>query len=129
MSAFLSTYLDDAFFDQLFNNTSFTAVTTAYLALFTTDPTAAGTGTEVTGGSYARQAISMAASSGGAITSDADITFADMPTATVTHYGIYDALTTGNLLIYGALPTSITVNSGEVVSFPSGGIDFSLTGS
>lgn len=130
MSAFLSTYLAPKYLDHLFNATAFAAPANTYLALFTTDPTAAGTGTEVTGGSYARQSISMAtATSTGTITSDAAITFTALPTAAVTHYGIYDASTGGNLLLYGALPSSVIVNSGEQISFPTGNLDLNIAGS
>lgn len=129
MSAFPSAYLDDEILDAIFNNSTFTVGANLYLALYTTNPTAANTGTEVTGGSYARQAASFAASSGGAITTDADITFTNLPSATITHYGILDALTGGNLIVYGQLPVTIIANSGDDVTISAGNIDFTFVGS
>jgi len=80
------------------------------LALFTSNPTKANTGTEVTGGGYARRPIAFAAAAieGGMMTikNPAEIQFA-VATADqglVTHFGIFDAASGGNLLAFEALP-------------------------
>ena len=105
--------------------------TTLYVGLFTANPTDSTAGTEVTGGSYARVAVtsslanwagtqsatSTTASSGtgGTTSNNAAITF-PAPSAnwgTVTGFGIFDATSAGNLLIYAALTTSKTVNNGD----------------
>lgn len=129
MSAFPSAYLDDLVLDKILRNTNFTSPANLYLGLFTTNPTAAGTGTEVTGGSYARQAVTFGASSSGTISNNALISFTGLPTATIPYYGVYDALTSGNLIIYGALPATISANSGDEVKIASGDLDISLSGS
>ena len=124
----MSNYLENALINVTLRATSYTAPTTVYVALFTTDPTDAGSGTEVTGGSYARTSVTFAAPSNGVTTNNADVTF---PTCTsswgvVTHLGIYDALTTGNLLYHTPLDSSKTVDSGDVFKILSGNLSVTL---
>lgn len=118
----LSTYLSNALLDHAFGEGAYTEPTT-YCALFTTNPSmpAGSGGVEVSGGSYARVALSglMSAASAESITNGSTITF---PTATgswgtVVGVGIYDASSGGNLLMAGPLTTSQTVNSGNTFSF------------
>lgn len=122
-----SNYLENKVLLHVFDNTAYTSPTTVYVGLFTTDPTDAGTGTEVSGGSYARQSASFTVS-GNTATTDAAIEF---PTATaswgsITHIGIFDALTTGNLLAHSSLTAAKTIESGDVFRIPSGDIDITL---
>lgn len=122
-----SNYLEQKVLEHVFDNTAYTSPTTVYVGLFTTDPTDAGTGTEVSGGSYARQSASFTVS-GNTATTDAAIEF---PTATatwgsITHIGIFDALTTGNLLAHSSLTAAKTIESGDVFRIPSGDIDITL---
>lgn len=122
-----SNYLEQKVLEHVFDNTAYTSPTTVYVGLFTTDPTDAGSGTEVSGGSYARQSASFTVS-GNTATTDAAIEF---PTATaswgsITHIGIFDALTTGNLLAHSSLTAAKTIESGDVFRIPSGDIDITL---
>lgn len=119
--ASLSNYAEDKLNDHLLGTTAFTMPATVYLALYTTDPTDADTGTEVSGGAYARQTIAFSASSGGAASNSADVTF---PVATanwgiVTHIGLRDASTGGNLLAHGALSTSKQIDTDDQFVMPS----------
>jgi len=89
----ISTYLEDALINATLRNTTYTSVATVYVSLWTSDPTDAGSGTEVSGGSYARTAVTFGAPSSGVSTNSADVTF---PTATgswgtVGWIGINDA--------------------------------------
>lgn len=123
-----SNYLEDALINATLRNTTFTAVAQPYVALFTSDPTDAGSGTEVSGGSYARTAVTMGAPSNGVSTNSADVTF---PTATgswgtVGWIGIYDASTSGNLLYHTALDTSKTVTSGDIFKISTGNLSVTL---
>lgn len=115
----MSDYLENALLDHVFNGVAYTSPA-LWLALFTTDPTDANSGTEVTGGSYARQTISFGAASSGQVQNDAQVSFADMPATTVTHAAIFDASTAGNMLVHGALSASRTTNSGDTFLFPVG---------
>ena len=124
----MSNFLENALINATLRNTSYTSPTTTYLALYTTDPTDADTGTEVSGGSYARQAITFASPSNGVTSNSAAIEF---PTATgswgtITHVGIRDALTTGNLLFHTALDASKTIATGDVFRIASGSLSVTL---
>ena len=126
--AAMSNYLENALVNATLRNTTYTSPAVVYVGLFTTDPTDANTGTEVTGGSYARQSGSFGAPSNGSSTTNADITF---PTATgnwgtVTHFGIYDALTTGNLLYHGVLNNSKTIQTGDILKIETGNLTVTL---
>jgi hypothetical protein len=129
VSAFPSAYLDDRILESIFKNTAFTPPASVYLALYTTNPSASDTGTEVTGGSYSRKVLAFAASAGATIASNASVTFSALAAATITHYGVRDASTGGNLLVYGALPNPVVTNAGDDVTIASGSISFSISGS
>jgi hypothetical protein len=127
MSA-LSDYAENKLLDHLLGKTSFTMPASVRVALFTAAPSDAGGGTEVSGGSYARQAIVVNSSSGGATNPNADVTFpvASASWGTVTHVGIFDAASGGNLLMWGALSASKTIASGDQLVFPAADLDFAL---
>jgi len=112
----MSNYLENALINVTLRATAYTAPTTVYLALYTTDPTDADTGTECSGTSYARQSITFGAPSNGVSTNSAAIEFPQAGGAwgTITHIGIRDALTTGNLLYHTPLDASKTIASGDV---------------
>lgn len=143
MSA-MSDYLENKLIDHIFRNTAYSVPTTVYVGLLTAAPSDSGGGTEVTGGSYARvqvgpsvsawnntQASGTTASSGtgGQTANSATITFAT-PTANwgvITHFGIYDASSGGNLLFWGALTASKTVNNGDAApTFAAGALTVTL---
>jgi hypothetical protein len=124
----MSNYLENALINGTLRGTTYTAPTTTYLALYTSDPTDADTGTEVTGGSYARQAITMGAPSNGASTNSASIEF---PQATadwgiVAYVGIRDALTSGNLLYHTPLDSSKTIANGDIFKITAGNLSVTL---
>lgn len=124
----MSNYLENALINATLRNTSYTSPTTVYVSLHTADPTDAGTGTEVSGGSYARKSATFAAPSNGVSASSADVTF-DQATGswgTITHIGIWDALTTGNLLYHTPLTTSKTIDSGDIFKIASGSLTVTL---
>lgn len=108
MSVLVSNYLRDGIF---------TDIDGGYLALYVSNPGADNSGDEVTGGSYAREQITLQGT-GNTRTNDAEIRFADLAANDITHYGILDASTGGNLLVYGALSsTAVVIENGEVVFF------------
>ena len=123
-----SNYLEAKILDHVLNNTSYTSPTTTYVGLYTVAPDDTGGGTEVTGGSYARQALSVSTASGGIVTSDADITFpqATANWGTVVAIGIHDASAAGNLLMYTDLTTSKTIETGDILKIASGNLTVTL---
>ncbi len=126
MSAF-SNYLENKILLHVLSNTAYTSPTTVYLGLHTADPTDAGTGTEVSGGSYARQSFASTISDNAASNTSA----IEFPTATgswgtVGWVAVWDNLTGGNLLFHGALTASKTIASGDVFRVPAGDLDITL---
>ena len=124
----MSNFLENALVNATLRNTTYTSPATVYVALYTSDPTDADTGTEVTGGSYARTSVTFAAPSNGASLSSADVTF---PTCTagwgtVTHIGLRDASTAGNLLYHTPLDTSKTIDSGDIFKISTGNLSVTL---
>ena len=124
----MSNYLENALINATLRNTGYTSPTTVYLALYTTDPTDADTGTECSGTSYARQSITFGAPSNGVSTNSAAIEFpqAGGSWGTITHIGIRDALTTGNLLYHTPLDASKTIATGDVFRVAIGSLSVTL---
>ena len=124
----MSNYLENALLNATLNATTYTAPATVYVSLWTSDPTDAGSGTEVSGGSYARTAVTFGAPSNGVTLNSADVTF---PTATaswgvVGWIGINDAATSGNLLYHSPLDTSKTIDSGDIFKISTGNLSVTL---
>ena len=124
----MSNFLEDALINATLRNTTYTSVATVYVSLWTSDPTDAGSGTEVSGGSYARTAVTFGAPTNGVTTNSADVTF---PTATaswgvVGWIGINDAITTGNLLYHSPLDTSKTIDTGDIFKISTGNLSVTL---
>jgi len=126
----MSDYLEVALLNATLNGVAFTAVNDPYVSLHTANPTDAGTGTEVSGGSYARTTASFATASGtsGLVATDADVTF---PTATATWgtvgwIGLWDAASGGNMLYHTALDASKTIDSGDIFKITTGNLTVEL---
>lgn len=124
----MSNYLETALVNATLRNTAYTSPSAVYLALYTAAPTDADSGTEVSGTSYARQAITFGAPSNGVTTNSAAIEFpqAGGSWGTVTHVGIRDASTAGNLLYHTALDASKTIATGDVFRVASGSLSVTL---
>lgn len=122
-----SNYLETELLDHVFANNAYTSPTTVYVSLHTANPDEDASGTEVSGGAYVRQSGSFTVS-GNTATTDAAIEY---PTATanygtVTHVGIWDAETSGNMLAYAALTASKNISTGDVFRIPTGDLDITL---
>ena len=124
-----SNYLETKVLNHVFGATAYTAPATMYLALFTAvSDGEAGTVTEVSGGGYARQTVAFTATAGNTISNTSAVEF---PTATasygtVTHVGVYDASTGGNLMVYASLTTSKAIDTGDVFRVPADDLDITL---
>jgi len=126
MAGNLSNYLEDKLIDHFLGTTTFTKPSAVYVALYTVAPSDVGGGTEVTGGSYARQTATFTASSAGATSNSANVDFVTMPAATVVAIGIHDASTGGNLLLWGTLTTNKTTDAGDTLRIATGDLDISI---
>ena len=124
----MSNYLEDALINATLRNTAYTSPATVYLALYTSDPTDADTGTECSGGSYARQSVTFGAPSNGVSTNSATVEFPQATTSwgTITHIGIRDASTSGNLLYHTPLDSSKVIDTGDIFRITSGSLSVTL---
>jgi len=129
--AAMSDYLESELLDHILNNNAYTSPTSVYVALFTAAPSDSGGGTEVSGGSYARVTVTGGFTISGTATRAGNTSAITFPTATgswgtVTHVGVFDASSGGNLLFHGALTTSRAVVADDVFSFPADALGITL---
>lgn len=124
----MSNYLENALINATLRNTAYTSPTTVYVGLHTADPTDAGSGTEVSGGSYARTSVTFGSPSNGVSTNSAAVEFpqATADWGTVSHIGIWDASSSGNLLFHTALDTSKAIATGDIFKISSGNLSVTL---
>ena len=134
----LTNHAEDLVLKWLLTAGAVTRPTTWYVALFTSDPTETGAaGTEVSGGSYARQSISFSVS-GTAPTLATNSAQVEFPTATanwgtISHAAIFDASSGGNCIAYGEVLNPVsgladpqTINTGNIFRFNAGDVDITL---
>lgn len=128
MSA-MSDYLELKFLDHFTGRASTSSPSAVYLGLSTGSFGDNNGGTELSGSNYTRKAITFATASGGAIASNASVEFnsATGSWGTVSHFGIYDASSSGNLLFHGAFSASKAIASGDILKVASGSLTISAT--
>lgn len=124
-------YWENKILDYIFSKNSYTQPT-IYVGLSTSDPLDDATGlAEPNGNAYARVQTSASdwnTASGGSLDNVNDITFpqATGTWGTITHFVLFDAATSGNILAHGALSQSKTIDSGDTAKFETGDLDISL---
>jgi len=126
MAGNLTDYLENKLLDHFLGTTAYTMPSPVYVALFTVAPGDAGGGTEVTGGSYSRQTAAFSAASSGATSNSANIDFTGMPAATTVAIALFDASTSGNMLVHGTLTTNKTTDAGDTLRIATGDLDISI---
>lgn len=132
MAGNLTNYLENVLLEHSTGKTSWTKPTNTYAALYTVAPTDSTSGTEVASASaYARQVITWGTAASGSIANSANIRWPSTGSATgswgvVVAVGIFDALTSGNLLWYGPLSASVTIATGDSFQITSGGLTLTL---
>ena len=119
--------IENQLLDALVGTAAYTVTTPIKLALVTANGSDSAAGTEVTGGSYARQTIAFDAASGGEISNNAVINFTGMPSCTVVGIEWYDSAGSPKRLAYGPLTNSRTVTVGDTVQFAVGSIKLTLS--
>lgn len=124
MSA-MSDYLENEILDHILGTGAYTMPTAVYVGLSTGSFNDDNSGVELSGSGYARQSIAFnAATSGTADNSGAvDFPAATGSWGTVSHFGLFDASTSGNLLIHGALTASKFVDTGDILRIAAGDMD------
>lgn len=120
-------FLETEILDHVFAGNAYTAPSNVYLGLYTATPSDTGGGTELSGSGYTRQAMAMSVSGNTATNSAAEeFATATGSWGTVSHVGVFDAATSGNLLAFGALSASKAIASGDVFRIPAGDLDITL---
>lgn len=112
--------------DKVLRGTDFTHPANLYVSLHTADPAQTGAN-EVTGGGYARKAVTFSAGSNKETSNTSDIEFTNMPTTTVTHIGLWSASTGGVYWWGGSLTVAKALTSGDTLKIPVGDLDVTLT--
>jgi len=124
MSA-MSDYLENKVLDHVLGTTAYTMPSTVYLGLATASFNDDNSGTELTGNNYSRITVSFSTAASGTTSNDSTLEFsaATGTWGTVSHWGIFDAASAGNLLIHGSFTVSKVIASGDIVRIVSGDID------
>jgi hypothetical protein len=124
MSA-LSDYAENKVLDVLGANATFTAPSNVYLGLSTGSLGDDNSGTELSGNNYSRVSVSFGAAASGTMSNDAAIEFAAATGSwgSVSHWGLYDASSSGNLLLHGSFSAAKTIASGDVLKVATGDLD------
>ena len=126
MSA-MSDYLEIKFLEHFTGTASTSSPSAVYLGLSTASLNDDNSGTELTGNNYSRKAITFASASSGSIASNSAVEF-DSATGswgTVSHWGIWDASSSGNLLFHGAFTASKSIATGDILKVASGSLTIS----
>jgi len=126
-----SDYWENKILDHIFGKGSYTPPT-IYMGLSTADPADDGSGlSEPSGNGYTRTQTSPSnwnVASNGSLNNTADITFAQATGSwgTITHFALFDAASTGNMLAHGVLSQSKTIGNSDTAQFQAGDLDISL---
>ena len=126
MSA-MSDYLENEILDHILGTGAYTMPSAVYVGLATATFADDNSGTELTGNGYARVAATFNAAASGTADNDAAIEFsaATASWGTVSHFGLFDASSGGNLLIHGAFTTAKLIDSGDILKISAGDLDIS----
>lgn len=115
-------YLDNNILNVALRGIPFTPPLAVYVSLYTVAPTPSGGGTEVSGGSYTRQVVTLTAPVSGQCSNTVDVLFpiASALWGTVTSFAIMDSLAGGNMLYFGNLSTPRLIQASDQLRFPAG---------
>ncbi len=126
MSA-MSNYLENEILDHILGTGSYTMPSAVYIGLSTGSFGDGNTGTELTGSGYARVSATFNAAASGTADNASAIQFAAATGSwgSVSHFGVFDAASSGNLLIHGAFSAAKTIASGDILKIDAGDLDIS----
>jgi len=121
-------YTDNKLIDHLLGSSTYTKPSTLYVALFVGNPTSGGTEVSTSGSAYARLSAAFTISGGTATnTSALEWATATSSWGTINWVAIYDASTSGNMLVTAQLTSSKTIASGDVLRIPASNLSVTLT--
>jgi hypothetical protein len=122
MPSYFSNNIANKILNTTLRGQALTPITNGWLALYKNNPTANSTGTEATGGSYARQSITLTVPTNGSATNSNQITFPSMPAGVFTHWGILEDSTGNNLIYFGNFDTNLNLVVGDEVKIDANAI-------
>lgn len=124
MSA-MSDYLENEILDHILGTGAYTMPSSVYVGLSTSSFNDDNSGTELSGSGYTRKVATFAAAASGTTSNNAAVEFsaATGSWGDVSHFGLFDASSSGNLLIHGAFSVSKTVSSGDILKIAVGDLD------
>lgn len=122
----LTNAAENLILDHFLGVASYTFDSTIFVGLYTVAPTDSTSGTEVTGGSYVRKAVTFASASAGETSNTLDIDFTGMPAATTVAIAVHTAVTAGTMLMYGTLTTNKVTDAGDTLRIAAGDLDISI---
>jgi len=123
-----SNYLENKVLDHVLGSSALAQPSALYVALSTGSFNDDNSGTELSGNGYARKVVTFGTASGGSISSNSNVEFdtATGDQGTISHFGIFDASSGGNLLYHGAFSSSKVISTGDVLKIASGSLTVSL---
>jgi len=122
----LTNVAENLVLDHFLGVTNYPFDSTIFVGLYTVAPTDSTSGTEVTGGSYARQAITFDAAVDGATQNSSNVDFTGMPATTTVAIAIHTAVAGGTMLMYGTLTTAKQTDAGDTLRIAEGDLDISI---
>ncbi len=124
----MSNYLENKLIDHCFRNTPFATPGFVYVALYSVDPTDTDTGVELTGDGYARVQVTMGVDTDGTSLNTVEVLFAAATAdwASISHIGIRDEATGGNLLMHQALTAPVAVLNTNNFRIPVGDLELTF---
>lgn len=130
MAGSFTDFTEDLVLKWLLTTGSAARPTEWYVGLFTTATGETGGGTEVSGGSYGRKAAAFTVSGTNPTTAEnsgaIEFDTASASWGTVTHIGLFDAASSGNMLVHAPLDVSKTIGEGDVFRIPAGDLEITL---
>lgn len=127
MATGISTYLANKLLEHALGKTEYTMPTVIYCAAFVGDP--GGAGSEVSGGGYARQQVTIDAATAAAASNSQDILFPEATAdwGTIDYLCLFDAASSGNTMFYGALSTAKAIGTSDQLKIAAGNFDLSFS--
>ena len=123
-----SNYLENKILDHVLGSSALAQPSALYVALSTGSFNDDNSGTELSGNGYSRKVITFGTASSGSISNNSAVEF-DTATGSwgsVSHFGLFDASSGGNLLYHGAFSASKTIETGDILKIASGSLTVSL---
>ena len=123
-----SNYLENKILDHVLGSSALAQPSALYVALSTGSFNDDNSGTELSGSGYSRKLVTFGTASSGSISNNSAVEFdtATGDQGTISHFGIFDASSSGNLLYHGAFSASKVISTGDVLKISSGSLTVSL---